>query len=236
MAEKKKKGYFYEQEENALIEYISTQDEIKRNKIYNEILMPAFEKMISSIIRRYRLHVPDEDYEQTFSDTLSYLMSKVSNFKPESGYKAYSYCGTVARNYLIYKNKQYNIHLKRNLKFEDVEDEVNDLTVYNPEENRFSEDAAELIQDMAKNIRKMIEQPVLNDLNENEVKVGTAICDLFENWESIIPDNGSNKMNKSSILYFIREETKMSTKEVRENMRKFTDLYYILKEMSMRDN
>ena len=234
MAEKKK-GYFYDREENALREFIQTTDQKRKNCIYNEILAPAFDKMISSIIRRYKLQVPDEEYEQTFNDTLTYLMSKVGNFKPDSGYKAYSYCGTVVRNYLKYKNTQYAKRLKRNIPIEDVEPEVNARTIYDPESTTFADDAIKLIEDMAINIREMIDQPVLNDLNANEVKVGRAICHLFENWQEILPEHGSNKMNKSSILYFLREETKMSTKELRDNMRKYSELYGILKEISNKE-
>ena len=229
MAEKKKKGYFYEREEAALRAYISTTDQVKRNEIYNKILAPAFEKMISSIIRRYKLQVPDEEFQQTFDDALAYLMSKVGNFKPESGYKAYSYCGTVVRNYLLYKNKQYATRLKKIVEMDTVKDEVNAKTIYNPDETTSNDDAMELIKETVVNMKLMMEQPVLNGLNANELKVGRAICDLFENWEEVIPTDGSNKFNKSSILYFLQEETKMTTKELRDNMRKYKELYYILK-------
>lgn len=74
---------------------------------------------------------------------------------------------------------------------------------------------------------------MLNDenceLTENEKKVGLAMCELFENWEEILCSDGSNKLQKSSVLYFLREETMMTTKELRDNMRPFKDAYYILK-------
>ena len=92
---KERKGYFYEEQEEAVVNYISTDDEKEKNKIFNTILKPAFTKMIESIIRRYNLYPPDEEFETTFNDTISFLMTKLSCFDPTTNYKAYSYCGTI---------------------------------------------------------------------------------------------------------------------------------------------
>ena len=59
---KERKGYFYEKEENAIVQYINEKNIEEKNRIFNTILYPALTKMIESIIRRYKLFVPDEDY------------------------------------------------------------------------------------------------------------------------------------------------------------------------------
>ena len=51
---KERKGYFYEEQEQAVVDYISTDNIHEKNRIFNTILKPAFTKMIESIIRRYR--------------------------------------------------------------------------------------------------------------------------------------------------------------------------------------
>ena len=80
---KNRKGYFYEEQENAVKEYVLTTDDIKKNQIFNKILLPAFTKMIESIIRRYDLHIPNEEFNETFNDTISFLMSKIEHFDAE---------------------------------------------------------------------------------------------------------------------------------------------------------
>ena len=107
-------GYFYEREQDAFVTYLNSTDEEEKNRLFKTILYPAFTKMIESIIRRYNLFTPDEDFKTTFDDTISFMMSKIDHYKPESGYKAYSYCGTVCKNYLIWKINQYNKNLIRN--------------------------------------------------------------------------------------------------------------------------
>ena len=80
---KERKGYFYEKEEQAIVDYTTTRDIEEKNRIFNTILLPALTKMIESIIRRYKLFVPEEEFQQTFNDTISYLLTKINNFKPE---------------------------------------------------------------------------------------------------------------------------------------------------------
>ena len=67
-------------------------------------------------------------------------------------------------------------------------------------------------------------------LNDNERKVGLALSDVLENWEELLVENGSNKLNKSTFLSFVRETTLLDTKEIRDSMRKFRVLYKVIKQ------
>lgn len=80
--------------------------------------------MIESIIRRYNLYPPDENFQETFDDTISFLMTKIENFNVDSGYKAYSYCGTICKNYLIYKINQFNKNQKRNERYDVIQSDL----------------------------------------------------------------------------------------------------------------
>lgn len=284
---KERKGYFYETEEQAVIDYISTTDKEKKNKIFNDYLYPAFVKMIESIIRRYNLYCSDEEFQQTFDDTLSYLMSKISHYKDtiyeyeeidfipqnetpvivtedrkkeffknvtetnpkflvidyfddsfkyyelkERKYKAFSYCQTVVRNYLIYKRMQLVKDQQRNTSYDTISETFENDTRFSTENQDSYILAEKLINQTSKEIKEMIESPEEYNLSDKEVKVGYALCDLLDNnnWENLIKGEDSNKLLKSSVLYFLREETLMSTKEIRDNMRSFKKLYYTLKQ------
>ncbi len=61
--EKKKKGrkssqtnYFDTREEMAVLDYLSATTFEEKNRIYNDYLRKPLDKMISSIIRRYKLY------------------------------------------------------------------------------------------------------------------------------------------------------------------------------------
>ena len=165
-----RKGYFYEEQEQAVIDYVNSTDEKERNRIYNNILMPAFNKMVESIINRYKLYIPDEEFNETFSDTISFLMTKIHLFNPDSGYKAYSYCGTICKNYLIWRVKTYNKQITRVAKYDEVQNEICDSLRMSYKDNYNKRQfLTELITESANSV----ENVMTNDkkLKENEKKI-----------------------------------------------------------------
>lgn len=223
-------GYFYETEEEAFVKYLTCEDENEKNKIFNTYLHPAFTKMIESIIRRYNLYPPDEDFQETFDDTISFLMTKVEKFDPNSGYKAYSYCGTICKNYLLFKINQCIKNQKRNESYDLMQSEINESGKFSYDQhNSKIQMLTELINDTVDEIKSMIESREKFNLNDTQVRVGLALIELLSNWEDLFARMGSNKFNKSSILLFLKETTLLTTKEIRDAMKVFKIKYYVLK-------
>lgn len=242
MARKKRKGYFYEEQEDAVKEYLVTTDENKKNKIFNEVLYPVFTTMIESIIRRYNLHIPNEEFADTFNDTISFLMSKIEHFNPEKiskktgkTFKAYSYCGTICKNYLLHKRIEYSKELERASSYDVMCDEINDdmrYSTYPDEDNDFNANVMLLTADT---IKEIIEKDNKKVLTDKEILVGNALVDLLTNWEDILAVEGSNKLTKSSVLYYLREATMLPTTEVRASMKKYKKAYYNIKRKALRE-
>lgn len=223
-----KRGYFYEKQEQAVIDYVNSNDVTERNEIFNNILMPAFSKMVESIINRYKLYIPDEEFKETYDDTISFLMTKIHLFNPEAGYKAYSYCGTICKNYLIWRVKTYNKKVTRVEKYDSVQNKISDnLKLSYKDSDNQRQFLTELIQETAKKIEDVLEND--HKLKENEIKLGKTLIFLLKNWEEIMDENSSNKFNKSSILLFIKENTNLNTKEIRDSMKKFKNTYFGVK-------
>lgn len=236
MAKKERTGYFYEEQENAVREYLNTDNEAERNRIFNTILHPAFTKMIESIIRRYNLNIPNEEFEETFDDTMSFLMMKINHFDPQKKFKAYSYCGTLCKNYLLHRRIEYGKELDRSSSYDTMCDEINNDYRYSTN-NIIKDDFVEnTMKQTAEAIKMIMSDEMRYTLNEKEIKVGNALVSLLENWEDELSTNGSNKLNKSIVLYFLRENTKLTTKEVRESMKKYKKAYYRIKEELMKEN
>lgn len=230
----KKNYYFGTEHEAAFVDYLNATTKEKKDEIFNKKLLPAFTKMTESIIRRYNLYPPDEEFKETFDDTMSFLMTKIENFKPESGYKAYSYCGTIIKNYLIYKINQFAKNQKRNTSYDAYSTEemngITDTLKYSYDSN--SANIAflnELMQKTANDIKNTLSDPVKNKLNENQIKVGKALIELLTNWEELFARMGSDKFNKSSILLFLKEMTLLNTKEIRDSMKNYKSMYFLLK-------
>ncbi|MDA3779611.1 MAG: hypothetical protein PF487_05205, partial [Bacteroidales bacterium] len=77
----KSKQYFGNKEEQAVIDYINSDSLEEKNKIYNEILIEPFRKMIESILRRYPIHIGNYDMEEVESNALTHLIEHMIKYK-----------------------------------------------------------------------------------------------------------------------------------------------------------
>jgi hypothetical protein len=188
--------------------------------------------MIESIIRRYKLYIPDEEFEETFNDTISFLMTKIELFDPTKGFKAYSYCGTICKNYLLFKLNQFRKIQSRQESYEDI------YQVFNEDNEKladcFEEESNEaflnnLISQTTQEIKNIIDTTPPESITENEKKIGFALINLLNNWNEIFQEMGSNKFNKSSILLYLKESTCLDTSEIRLSMKKYKSAYYRIK-------
>jgi hypothetical protein len=227
--------YFGPEEEAAVIRYLECNDEIERNAIYNQWLRGPFDKMIESIIRRYKLYRKGVSFEDLHSDTLSFLITKADKFEKNSGKKAYSYYGTICKHYILGLLIKDDGNLKQLYSYEDLSqsylDDREDLQ-YEMEDKDFTVD--KFINNLTDSIKVEIENndtlPIKKRLNENEIKVGYALIDILENWEQTLDVmNGGSKFNKNSVLETMRNYTNLSTKDIRSSMKRYKDIYQILK-------
>jgi hypothetical protein len=113
-------NYFAEREEHAVRMFLSACTETEKNEIYNEYLRAPLDKMIESIIRRYKLYRKDMDFREIHHDTHSFLITKVDKFKPARNKKAYSYFGTICKNYLMGQIIKDQKELNRKISYEDI--------------------------------------------------------------------------------------------------------------------
>jgi len=58
----------------------TTEDAFERDRIYNRELKDPLNKMIESIIRKYKLYPKGMTFEDIHTDTLSFLATKMSKF------------------------------------------------------------------------------------------------------------------------------------------------------------
>lgn len=230
---RKNEIYFGPDEEKAVKDYLASTDEKERNLIYNQWLKDPLDKMIESIIRRYKLYRKGETFEDLHTDTLSFLITKADKFENSRGKKAYSYYGTICKHYILGLLIKDEKHSKQTSSYEDISSELQeraDLS-YVIDEDSFSMDS--FLKKLVDNIKEELDDSPTNPkkrLSENERKVGNALIEILQNWETAFDTmNGGPKYNKNSILETMRNYTNLSTKDIRLAMRRFKDLYVFLK-------
>jgi hypothetical protein len=220
-----KENYFDVEEEMAVRMYLTATTFNEKNEIYNQYLRGPLDKMISSIIRRYKLYRKDMDFKEIHTDTHSFLMTKIDKFKPAKEKKAYSYFGTICKNYLMGQIIKDQKDMNRRVSYEDISSNLEnrpDMVYYLEYE---IVDTQNVISEFLKELKSVIDS---GDLNDNEIKLGLALQELFENYKEIFLGNENNKFNKNVILLSLREMTNLSTKEIRSAIKKYKKLYYVV--------
>ena len=162
------KIYFGEEQEKAVVNYLESTDEAEKNKIFNEYLREPLIIMVESIIRRYKLYRKDLEFEEIHNDTMSFLITKINKFDHTKNHKAYSYFGTICKNYLMGQIQKGQKDMNRKISYEDISSSLEnrpDMIYY----LEFEEvDAVKVIDIFVKDMKDYITN---TKLNENEIKL-----------------------------------------------------------------
>tara|TARA_B100000900_G_C20459482_1_gene666612 strand:+ start:219 stop:947 length:729 start_codon:yes stop_codon:yes gene_type:complete len=206
MGRKAKKGssryYFTERTQAAIIRYNNTDDVRLKNKIYNDHIRSAFDKLCENIIHTFKFYYFDTSSEEVKHEVVSFLVMNMHKFKEGKG-KAFSYFSIVAKNYLILNNnknyKMGKIHsqmdvldYKRNTAAETAQKEAQYNTgIFVEELGRFWD----------LNLTNIFHR-------QKDIKVADAVLHMFRMKENI------ENFNKKALYILIREMTGSNTQHI----------------------
>ena len=216
------KIYFGEDQEKAVVNYLESTDEAEKNKIFNEYLREPLIIMVESIIRRYKLYRKDLEVEEIHNDTMSFLITKIHKFDHTKNHKAYSYFGTICKNYLMGAIQKDTKEQNRQVSYDDISSDIEDRTDLSYVIDEYIIDYRDVIIKLTISLEEFIEA---EDLTDNEQKLGYALLEIFNNFDRIFQVGDGNKFNKNLILLSLREMTSLSTKEIRISLKKFRKMY-----------
>lgn len=216
------KIYFGEEQEKAVVDYLESNDEAERNKIFNEYLREPLIIMVESIIRRYKLYRKDMDFEEIHTDTMSFLITKINKFDHTKNTKAYSYFGTICKNYLMGAIQKDTKEINRSISYDDISSDIEDSPELSYIIDEHIIDYRDVIIKLTMNLEEFVEN---QNLTDNERKLGYALLEIFSNFDRIFQVGDGNKFNKNLILLSLREMTSLSTKEIRISLKRFKKLY-----------
>lgn len=120
---KSKKRYFTQETEDAIVEYNNSSDPIERSKIYEDKIHYPFYKLTQNLIHTFKFYYTEvENLEDLQHEVMIFLLEKIHLFNPNNGAKAYSYFGTIAKNYLILQNQKNYKKRLNNTSISDLND------------------------------------------------------------------------------------------------------------------
>jgi len=211
---KEPRVYFTSDTEEAIIEYLASDDQTFRNKLYKERVEYAFYKLAENIIHTFKFYYTDSDtIEELKHEVVTFLLEKLHLYDQSKG-KAYSYFGTIAKRYLIiYNNNNYK-KLQERADVEEIDEDKNIMyeTVREAEEQS---DPNTFIDQYIRYIDKHLGTlfPKTQD-----AKTADAIIELFRKRETL------EIFNKKALYIYIREMTDTTTPQITKVTKKLDTL------------
>ena len=209
-----KRLYFTHVHEEAIIEYCSTNDRAKRERLYRELIQPAMGEMVDKIVYTYKFTtLPNID--ELRDECKIWLTTILEKFDVSKGSKAFSYFSVITKNWFIHKVKRHSIQRKREIQFDSLPRSIEEryMSTSNPYEE--SMEQKQFWQALWNEIEKWGEMP----MKPTEEKVYKAVKILLEQSDDI------EIFNKKAIYLYLRELTGLNTKQVVNNLNKVRSKY-----------
>ena len=199
---RKKKMYFTNETELAIIAFNKERSQKLKNKVYNEFICYPFDKLAENIIHTFKFYYFDGGAKETQHEVITFLLEKMNRFTPGKG-KAFSYFSIVAKNYLIQNNNKNYKDLKSKAPIS-VIDYQRDITAeISLEDRRSSLDI--FMDNFVRRYDKIIEERFKSIRDK---RIAYAILKLFEDRKNI------EIFNKKALYILIREMTNTKTQHI----------------------
>ena len=206
MPRKAKKGspryYFNQITENAIIRHNKETRPYIKERIYNDHIRQAFEKLAENIIHTFKFYYFDVPSEDVKHEVVSFLYMNIHKFTEGKG-KAFSYFSIVAKNYLILHNNNNYKRMKQH-DGEEVTDYKRDpiTEMRNTEFNSVQVEYLETLAEYWKNNLTTVFK------RKKDLDVANAVIELIDMRHNI------ENFNKKALYILIREMTGSNTQHI----------------------
>ena len=195
---KKRKVYFGQEVQDAIVEYNSSSNDNERNTIYGTRIHAAFDKLAENIINTFKFSYFDYGFEDIKCETVAFMVMNIHKYDHTKGSKAFSYFSVVAKNYLI-------LHNNNNYKKLKTHDGMDVLDRHRSKDTSNQSDMItltnEIIEYFDSNMNSIFKK-------DRYLRIGYAIIDLMKQREDI------ENFNKKAIYILIREMTDVETAHI----------------------
>jgi len=210
--------YFTQVHEDAILEYVATDDIKVRTKLYVNYIGPAFDEMVDKIVYTYKFtSLPNIDSLR--DECKIWLITILDKYDKNKGSKAFSYFSVITKNWFIAETKKKAKRNRQEVELGELSKdlELKYISTNNPyQKKRESKEFFGLLNNE-------IDSWEHENMKESERKVLDAIRILFDNVEDI------EIFNKKAIYLYLREITGLNTKQVVSNLNKMRLRYRVFK-------
>jgi hypothetical protein len=211
--------YFTQVHEDAIVEYVATNDLRKRTELYVNYIGPAFDEMVDKIVFSFKFTtLPNIDHLR--EECKVWLITILDKFDPHRGRKAFSYFSVITKNWFIAQTKKRARRRRTEVELSEMskEAELKFVSDVNPYEK--DREAREFIRVL----RVEIDSWEHEGMKPNEEKVLNAVRLLLDEADNI------EIFNKKAIYLYMREITGLNTKQVVNSLAGMRAKYKLFRE------
>ncbi len=197
---KKRKIYFGQEVQDAIVEYNATDKSSEKNTIYETRIHKAFDKLAENIINTFKFSYFDSPFDDIKHEVVAFMVMNMHKYNHEKGSKAFSYFSVVAKNYLILHN---NTNYKRKIKMVDIADvKHSNKHATSINKNTFLTDFTdELVDYFEIHMTSIFKKQI-------DIDIAYALLEILKRRDEI------ENFNKKSLYILIKEMTQVNTAKI----------------------
>lgn len=215
---KKINHYFSQKHEDAITKYALSKDTALRTQLYLDYIAPAFNEMVDKIVYTYKFtSLPNIDSLK--DECKIWLTTLLDKYDQNKGYKAFSYYSVITKNWFVHKVKKNVKKYKQEIYYDDLSKDLEEKFLSTNNTYCLQREEEEFWKFLLEEIDRWDEM----SLRENDKRVLQAIKILLGNVDNI------DIFNKKAIYLYVREITKLNTKQIVCSLNKMREKYRFFK-------
>lgn len=214
-----KEPYFTKETQQAIKEYVESDNEKFRENKYTNDIRPALEKLSENLIFVYGFHKQHPDIDTLKHNCVINLYENLHKFDHDKGKNAFSYFNVVAKNWLIIQSRKRRKRTDRLIYIDD--DCLSIADRYAIEEYSVcpSPEKAMVIEENLDDMKNLLCEIKNRTRNEQEKRCIDAIIQVYDNVDQL------DYLNKRALFVYIRELSGLTSKQLSVCMSNLRKIY-----------
>jgi hypothetical protein len=213
---KKSKIYFGQKTQDAIIRYNNCDKIPIKNRIYEEHIQKAFDKLAENLIHTFKFYYFDVPLLDVKHEVVGFLLMNLHKYDPNKG-KAFSYFSIVGKNWLILHNNNNYKKMKQHTSIDslDFRRNVGSETARLEEDEYYNDFVEQMVVFWDNNLTTFFKRK--KDLN-----VAYSVLELFKRRTTL------ENFNKKALYILIREMTGSNTQHITRVVNQMKQQYLLL--------
>jgi hypothetical protein len=195
--------YFTIETEKAIVDYNQATDSREKDRIYNDKIQYAFQKIAENVYNTFKFSYSDVSPIEVQKQAISHMVANMDRFEAGKG-KAFSYFSIVAKNWFILDNNNNYRRFKKHIEICEHPSDSGEFVI-EPEHQKRDTELREFIELMVdfweKNVHKYF--------NKNrDLEIANAVIEIFRNSGRI------DVFNKKALYLYIRDIAGCQTQHI----------------------